>query len=438
MSKGAIVPGYIEDRWMTKKADPATGKKRRTERWGKGRRYRVAGIPGVKDRSFEKLEGPEGAKAWLAKAQHESSAGEFVDPRRGQMLLQDYIEDEWWTRRDYDNPSTEATVRGRVWTHIIPHLGHYQLNAIKTKQLGEWLRTLKETAGPGTGNEAWRYLSAIFQAAIDDERITRNPCRKQTTLRVPARPPAAARAWPKEQVLAVQAEMDERFRLCVDLGVGAGLRSSEVFGLSVDDIDFDNERILVRRQVKKVGAKLAFALPKGEKTRAVPVPPYLLKRIEEALEARPAQRVELPWRDPRPPKTEKEAKERAPQAHALILTAARGGAIRRDGFDFRVWKPALAAAGVIPPPRQERKPIRHRPGVFRTVLTYEESRENGFHALRHTFASVQLDAREPIVAVSKWLGHADPSITLRIYAHMMPEADGRGRSAMQNWFETPS
>jgi integrase len=423
---------------MTKKPDPATGKKRRTERWGKGKRYRVAGIPGVKDRSFEKLEGPEGAKAWLAKAQHESTAGEFVDPRRGQMLLRDYIEQEWWPRRDYDNPSTEATVRGRVWTHIVPHLGHHQLNGIKTKQLGEWLKALKATAGAGTGNEAWRYLSAIFQAAIDDERLTRNPCRKQTTLRVPARPPAKARAWTKERVLAVQASMDERFQLCVDLGVGAGLRSGEVFGLSVDDIDFTGQRILVRRQVKKVGAKLAFALPKGEKTRVVPVPEYLLKRIRESLDQRPAQPVTLPWQDPRPPTTDREVEERAPQTHALILTAARGGAIRRDGFDTRVWKPALAAAGVIPPPVETKQPIRHRPGVTRTVLTYEESRENGFHALRHTFASVQLDAREPIVAVSKWLGHADPSITLRIYAHMMPEADGRGRSAMQNWFESSS
>jgi integrase len=423
---------------MTKKPDPDTGKKRRTERWGKGKRYRVAGIPGVRDRSFEKLEGPEGAKAWLAKAQHESTAGEFVDPRHGQMLLRDYIEQEWWPRRDYDNPSTEATVRGRVWTHIVPHLGHHQLNGIKTKQLGEWLKALKATAGAGTGNEAWRYLSAIFQAAIDDERLTRNPCRKQTTLRVPARPPAKARAWTKERVLAVQASMDERFQLCVDLGVGAGLRSGEVFGLSVDDIDFVGQRILVRRQVKKVGAKLAFALPKGEKTRVVPVPEYLLKRIQESLDQRPAQPVTLPWQDPRPPATDREVEERAPQTHALILTAARGGAIRRDGFDTRVWKPALAAAGVIPPPVETKQPIRHRPGVTRTVLTYEESRENGFHALRHTFASVQLDAREPIVAVSKWLGHADPSITLRIYAHMMPEADGRGRSAMQNWFESSS
>jgi len=428
------MPGYIEDRWMTKKPDPETGKKRKTARWGKGKRYRVAGIPGVKDRSFEKLEGPEGAKAWLAKAQHESTAGEFIDPRRGQMLLKDYIESEWWPRRDYDNPTTEHTVRGRVWTHIVPHLGDYQLNAIKTKQLGEWLKTLKETAGSGTGNEAWRYLSAIFQSAIDDERLTRNPCRNQTTLRVPPRPPVKPRAWTKEQVLAVQVALDPRFQLCVDLGVGAGLRSGEVFGLSEDDIDFEGRRILVRRQVKKVGVKLAFALPKGEKTREVPVPDYLLKRIAEALEARPARRVTLPWKDPRPPKTEREKDERAPQTHALILTAARGGAIRRDGFANRVWKPALSAAGVIPPPRVTEHPLAHRPGKFRTVKTYQESRENGFHALRHTFASVQLDAREPIVAVSKWLGHADPSITLRIYAHMMPEADGRGRSAMQNWF----
>ncbi|MDX3027881.1 tyrosine-type recombinase/integrase [Streptomyces scabiei] len=431
------MPGYIEDRWMTKKPDPATGKKRETARFGQGKRYRVAGIPGVKDRSFEKLHGPDGAKAWLAKAQHESTAGEFIDPRRGQMLLRDYIEKEWWARRDYDNPSTEATVKGRVWTHIVPHLGDYQLNAIKTQQLGEWLRTLKESAGPGTGNEAWRYLSAIFQAAIDDERLTRNPCRKQTTLRVPTRPPAKARAWPKERVLAVREAIDGRFRLCVDLGVGAGLRSSEVFGLSVDDIDFAGQRILVRRQVKKVGAKLAFALPKGEKTREVPVPEYLLKRIQEAVDRRQAERVTLPWKDPRPPKSDREAEEREPQTHALILTSARGGAIRRDGFDTRVWKPALAAAGVIRPPVETRQPIRHRPGMFRTVVTYQEAREDGFHALRHTFASVHLDSRENLVAVSKWLGHADPSITLRIYAHMMPEADGRGRSAMQNWFESP-
>lgn len=57
--------------------------------------------------------------------------------------------------------------------------------------------------------------------------------------------------------------------------------------------------------------------------------------------------------------------------------------------------------------------------------------------LRHTFASVVPDARADRV-VSNWLGHADASITLQLYAHMMPEADGRGRAAMDAWFKADS
>ncbi|MFF7329751.1 tyrosine-type recombinase/integrase [Streptomyces sp. NPDC008150] len=431
------MPGYIEDRWMTKKPDPTTGAKRRTARYGQGKRYRVAGIPGVKDRSFAKLEGPEGAKAWLAKAQHQSTAGEFIDPRRGQILLRDYIENEWWPRRDYENPSSEATVRTRIWTHVIPHLGDHTLSGVRTPQLAEWLVTLKATCGPSNANAVWGHLSSILQAAIDDERITRNPCRSQTTLKVPTKASPAARAWSKKQVLAVREAMDERYRLLVDLGVGAGLRAGEAFGLSLADVDFDNGRLLIRRQVKKVASQPIFALPKGDKTREVPVPDYLLERIRASLERRPAVPIELPWRDPRPPTTERQAQERAPQTHALIVTGARGGAIRTNTFYEHMWKPALAGAGVIPPPTISKRPDARRPGKQVARAVYVESRQNGFHALRHTFTSVHLDAGENVVSVSKWLGHADPSITLRIYAHMMPEADGRGRAAMQSWFEKP-
>ncbi|WP_328732911.1 tyrosine-type recombinase/integrase [Streptomyces caniferus] len=90
------------------------------------------------------------------------------------------------------------------------------------------------------------------------------------------------------------------------------------------------------------------------------------------------------------------------------------GKQRRDSRNVREWTPARAAAGVIAEPEKLRQVSSD--GKKRTVRKYEESREHGFHALRHTFASVHLDARENPVAVSKWLGHADPSITLRICA----------------------
>ncbi len=46
------------------------------------------------------------------------------------------------------------------------------------------------------------------------------------------------------------------------------------------------------------------------------------------------------------------------------------------------------------------------------------------HALRHFYASVLLDAGESIKAVSQYLGHSDPALTLRVYAHLMPSSQG--------------
>lgn len=70
------------------------------------------------------------------------------------------------------------------------------------------------------------------------------------------------------------------------------------------------------------------------------------------------------------------------------------------------WKPALSAAGVEP------------------------DRRNGFHALRHHYASVLLEAGVSIRAVAEYLGHHDPGFTLRTYAHLMPEAEDRTRTAI--------
>ena len=44
------------------------------------------------------------------------------------------------------------------------------------------------------------------------------------------------------------------------------------------------------------------------------------------------------------------------------------------------------------------------------------------HALRHFYASVLLDAGESIKALSEYLGHSDPSFTLRTYTRLPPSA----------------
>ena len=48
-----------------------------------------------------------------------------------------------------------------------------------------------------------------------------------------------------------------------------------------------------------------------------------------------------------------------------------------------------------------------------------------FHDLRHTHASLLIFAGESLKAVSRRLGHGSVSITLTVYAHLMPNDDSK-------------
>lgn len=427
------MPGYIEDRWYKAgPPDPDDPKQKPTrvptDLYKKCKQYRVCGIPGVRKRSFERK---TDAENWKTKVQGDLLRGEFVDHRDGGISLNDYVTKEYWPTKTGD-PGTLETIETRINTRILPYLGTQRLNAIKVPQLRKYLADLDGRYGPASIIESWGTLSSILQAAVDDERIPRNPCLAKT-VGPPSKPERKARAWARSRVMAVRAALDDHLKVMVDLGVGAGLRQGEVFGLSIDDIGEDV--IHVRRQVRMVRNRLVFSLPKGGKTRTVPLPGQLAERIKEHVKRFPPLDVTLPWTNPTEPENDKQAAERAPQTHRLLVTGERRmGALRKSGFNSGPWKRALVEAGVIPPPTERTPTPAQQARGTRPKAKHAAARDDGFHALRHTFASVQLDARESVVSVSKWLGHADPAITLRIYAHMMPEADGRGRAAMDAWF----
>jgi len=82
------------------------------------------------------------------------------------------------------------------------------------------------------------------------------------------------------------------------------------------------------------------------------------------------------------------------------LSTAQGRAITRTPFVQKHWHPALREAGVA------------------------VARENGFHALRHYFASALLYDGVDIRALAVYLGHHDPAFTQRV---LRAFGAGRGR-----------
>ena len=47
-----------------------------------------------------------------------------------------------------------------------------------------------------------------------------------------------------------------------------------------------------------------------------------------------------------------------------------------------------------------------------------------FHTFRHTCASLLFEQGRNVKQVAEWLGHADPSFTLRTYVHLMDAGVG--------------
>lgn|GEM_PF-385491 len=408
------IPGAIEDRWLTKRPNPKTGKRERTKLYGKGLRYRVIGIPGVRKRSFETK---DEAKTWLHDTKTAIKNKDFVDERDGEILLGDYIKDEWWPKRSYDL-STSERMEGHIFRHIVgTSLGRTPMYVIGDDHLRAWLEELKGRNLAGSTMELlWVYLGSIFKSAVG-KRIPQNPCRvAEDNIRPKGTGDTKARAWTHNEAWAIRQAMKPRYRIVADLGMKAGLRQGEAFAFSPDDVDERAMLIHVRRQLQWTrNGEPYFKLPKGKKERTVPLSEGLLKDIRDHGESFPAVEVTLPWKGP--------GNNNRPTATVrLLATTHWGNRIKPETFNDTVMKPALAAAGLIPPKEPGKR-------------GWEASRELMHHRWRHTYASVQLGAPEDPVSVSHWLGHASVAITLLVYTHFMPDDGQRGRSAVDAWLE---
>jgi integrase len=81
----------------------------------------------------------------------------------------------------------------------------------------------------------------------------------------------------------------------------------------------------------------------------------------------------------------------------LVFPAPMGGYLARTRFRTRTWLPAVAAAGIDPPP--------------------------GFHDLRHTAAALAIAEGAHPKAIQARLGHACIRTTLDVYGGLFPTLD---------------
>jgi integrase len=379
---------HIEDRW------------RSASRRGKGLRWRVRYLnPDRRERSksfARKID----AENFQKQVDADLLRGTYLDPDAGRVTFRAYAAE--WVKGWHADSTRGEKVRSHLANHILPSLGGHTLAQLAARPsiIQQWLSGLR--MGPGAAGQVLITLSSVLSAATDDGRIGRNPC-KAGSVRAPRPPHRNVVPWTAGEVETLRAALPERWRPMADCGSGLGLRQGEIFALGPDEIDFLHRKVHVRRQVKRVGGRPWFAPPKGGRERDVPLPAAVALRLSESIAAFPPAAVTLPWNDP--------GSKRHGQGvtAALMFTTASGQVLNSSTFNTVAWRPARRAAGIGS----------HDGG-------------DGSHALRHYYASTLLSGGVDVRALSEYLGHHDPAITLRIYAHLMPSAEARALRAVED------
>lgn len=177
------------------------------------------------------------------------------------------------------------------------------------------------------------------------------------------------------------------------LVLSTGMRMGELLGAQWRDLDLDAGRLTVREALTQTEDGMRVQRPK---TRSSQRTIRLTRHAVDALRAHRTQQLE-----------ERLHTGAAWQDNGLLFCTPIGTSIDPSGLRRR-YRKALKAAGLPYIP---------------------------FHSLRHTAATLMIQAGVPIKVVSEMLGHGDIATTLRIYAHVLPDMQASATSALEAIFD---
>ena len=281
-------------------------------------------------------------------------------------------------------------------THIKPAFGKMQLASIHSEQLPKLLVEKSQTLSLTVVKIIYIILSEIFSYAHSEGDLSRNPMHNvKMPKKATFKPEREIVALESDEVRAVEriAEMkNKNGRPCIMQAhalvflVHTGLRCGEFLALKWSDIDFESRIVTVNKNLSMVydrdkdGVRIKHKKARIKCTKTASgnrIVPLNTKAIA-ALNSLKAVYREMDI------------------VSDSVAVTRKGTTLSSDQLR-RVLRRVLAYAGIDKP------------------FT--------LHQLRHTFATQALNAGIPITVVSKWLGHANISVTYNTYIHVLESAE---------------
>jgi integrase len=316
-------------------------------------------------------------------ARDPQTLGEWIE--RWLETMKPKIRESTW--RDYRNGLHRVSER----------LGQVPLQSLRPLDVEELYASLLREGrryGGGLAPKTVRNIHIALRRSLADALRFGLVSRNVAAL---VKPPVPGRSelvtWTADEVRAfLDAVGDDRLMPAYRLLAATGMRRGEALGLRWSDVDLTKSRLTVNRALTVVDSALVWSSPKTARSRrSLSLDPETVavlrahrkRQAEERLAAGPA------WSE-----------------NNLVFCTELGEPQHPDRFT-RAFGAATRRAGVP------------------TIR---------LHDLRHTWATLALEAGIHPKVVSERLGHATTGITLDLYSHVQPELDAQAATTVAQLF----
>lgn len=285
---------------------------------------------------------------------------DFADA--GRLTVDAYLE-EWFAAYCADlAASTVQGYKNYIFNHIIPYFRGFKLKNLKPIHVEQFYNCQRQNFKEKTVLQAHRILTRALNDAVSNSLISKNPCK---LVNAPSPEFFEASIPSLDHYYAIEnAACGTEHEVPVLLAAMCGLRRSEVFGLTWNDIDFDQATLTVRQAVVTAEKKLDKKKPKSKTSaRTISIPADVLEVLKN-------------------------------NKHVGYVVSQDGNVSHPGNYSKR----------------------------FRNFLAKNKIPHIRFHDLRHFHATLMLDAGVQPKHAQNRLGHSNISMTMH-YQHIRPKAD---------------
>ena len=300
-----------------------------------------------------------------------------VHQARSALTVAGYLE-SWLEGKGKIRESTAHAYRGHLTRYIIPAVGHLRLEDLRAPHLEAMYREMSARGlSPATVARCHATVRSALNSALRRGLVARNV---SAHVELPSVPRYVAQVWSPAEVgsfLDVLEDSGDRLAALYRLLVLRGLRRGEAVGLRWTDVDLDAGTATISQAVGQVGYRTVVTAPKtAGSIRTVGLDGGTVAALRAHRIAQAAERLAFGgvWQD----------------VDNRVFTRPDGRPLHPESVS-RAFERIAAAAGL---PR-----IR-------------------LHDLRHSAATLALEANVPMKVVSSMLGHSSTRLTSDVYSHV--------------------